>query len=61
MRRGEFEADEIGAQIGMFSMTGLTPAQVKVLVEKYHVYLLPSGRISVTGCKFGILLLHVRG
>ncbi|KAK0609271.1 Aspartate aminotransferase [Lasiodiplodia hormozganensis] len=49
VRRGEFEADEIDVQIGMFSMTGLTPAQVKVLVEKYHVYLLPSGRISVTG------------
>ncbi|KAB2569788.1 Aspartate aminotransferase P2 [Lasiodiplodia theobromae] len=49
VRREKSEADEIGVQIGMFSMTGLTPAQVKVLVEKYHVYLLPSGRISVTG------------
>ncbi|KAF9630679.1 hypothetical protein BFW01_g1241 [Lasiodiplodia theobromae] len=49
MRSERSEADEIGVQIGMFSMTGLSPAQVKVLVEKYHVYLLPSGRISVTG------------
>ncbi|KAF4536422.1 Aspartate aminotransferase, cytoplasmic [Lasiodiplodia theobromae] len=44
---GEWE--HVLSEIGMFSMTGLSPAQVKVLVEKYHVYLLPSGRISVTG------------
>ncbi|KAL1637198.1 hypothetical protein SLS56_000857 [Neofusicoccum ribis] len=41
--------EHILVEIGMFSITGLSPAQVKVLKEEYHVYLLPSGRISVTG------------
>jgi len=38
-------------QIGMFSMTGLSPIQIEQLREEHHVYLLPSGRISVTGCE----------
>ncbi|KAH7060678.1 aspartate aminotransferase [Macrophomina phaseolina] len=41
--------DHVLSEIGMFSMTGLPSAQVRELIEKYHVYLLPSGRISVTG------------
>ena len=36
-------------QIGMFSFTGLTKAQVKVLKEKYHCYLTDNGRISMAG------------
>lgn len=36
----------------MFSYTGLTPEQVQALKEKYHVYLLKSGRASISGCKF---------
>lgn len=36
-------------QIGMFSFTGLTAPQVKVLKEKYHVYLTDNGRISMAG------------
>lgn len=32
-------------------MTGLSRAQVTELREKHHIYLLPSGRLSVTGCK----------
>ena len=39
-------------KIGMFSMTCLQPAQIRALREKYHVYLLPSGRISMTGCEY---------
>ncbi|KAL6806193.1 pyridoxal phosphate-dependent transferase [Trichoderma sp. SZMC 28012] len=35
--------------IGMFSMTSLQPNQIRILREEYHVYLLPSGRISMTG------------
>lgn len=35
----------------MFSYTGLTPEQVQALKEKYHVYLLKSGRASISGCK----------
>ena len=35
----------------MFSMSGLYPEQVNELREKYHVYLFPTGRISLTGCK----------
>ncbi|KAF2361928.1 Aminotransferase class I/classII [Trinorchestia longiramus] len=41
--------DHITSQIGMFSYTGLSAAQVKYLVEKYHVYLLSSGRINICG------------
>lgn len=33
----------------MFSYTGLTEKQVEILIEKYHVYLLKTGRISVSG------------
>merc|ERR1719433_2271528 len=36
-------------QIGMFSFTGLTPAQCKRLTEQHHIYLLTSGRISLAG------------
>lgn len=35
----------------MFSYTGLTPAQVHSLKDKYHIYLLKSGRASISGCK----------
>jgi aspartate aminotransferase len=40
-------------QIGMFSYTGLTQAQVSRLREEFHVYLLPSGRMSVCGLNEG--------
>jgi aspartate aminotransferase len=36
-------------QIGMFSFTGLKAAQVKVLKEKYHIYMTDNGRISMAG------------
>ncbi|KAG5805864.1 hypothetical protein H9Q74_009558 [Fusarium xylarioides] len=36
-------------QIGMFSYTGLSPFEVKVLRERFHIYLLNSGRISISG------------
>ncbi|KAM0754790.1 aspartate aminotransferase [Meredithblackwellia eburnea MCA 4105] len=39
----------ITSQIGMFSFTGLNPAQCKALVEKGHVYLTANGRISMAG------------
>lgn len=35
----------------MFSYTGLTPSQVYALKDKYHIYLLKSGRASISGCK----------
>lgn len=38
-------------QNGMFSYTGLTRRQVEELKNKYHVYLLSSGRASISGCK----------
>lgn len=40
-------------QIGMFCFTGLTKAQVMYVREKYAVYLLGSGRISVAGVNTG--------
>ncbi|KAL4924781.1 putative aspartate transaminase [Aspergillus undulatus] len=36
-------------QNGMFSYTGLTPSQVYALKDKYHIYLLKSGRASISG------------
>lgn len=36
-------------QIGMFSYTGLNKEQVSRLRDEFHVYLLPSGRLSVCG------------
>jgi aspartate/tyrosine/aromatic aminotransferase len=41
--------DHIVNQIGMFSYTGLTPKQCEVLINKYHIYLLKNGRISMAG------------
>jgi len=41
--------NHITDQIGMFSYTGLTPTQVQFIEEKYHVYMLSSGRISMAG------------
>ncbi|CAL5869501.1 uncharacterized protein PFLUO_LOCUS3731 [Penicillium psychrofluorescens] len=36
-------------QIGMFSFTGLSEGQVKVLRDKWHVYMTKNGRISMAG------------
>jgi len=41
--------DHITSQIGMFSFTGLNPAQCKLMVEKHHIYMLGNGRISMAG------------
>lgn len=41
--------DHIVKQIGMFSYTGLSPAQCEFLTKQKHVYLLKSGRISMCG------------
>lgn len=35
-------------QKGMFSCTGLSPAQVKFLIEDHHVYLRLTGRINIS-------------
>lgn len=39
----------ITSQIGMFCYTGLNPQQVKLLTDKYHIYLTNDGRISIAG------------
>ena len=39
-------------QNGMFSYTGLTPMQVQALKDKYHIYLLRSGRAAISGCEY---------
>merc|ERR1712123_314311 len=41
--------NHITDQIGMFSYTGLSPAQCEFLVGEKHIYLLKSGRISMCG------------
>jgi aspartate/tyrosine/aromatic aminotransferase len=40
-------------QIGMFSFTGLSPAQCKQMVEKHHIYMLGNGRVSMAGVTSG--------
>ena len=37
------------SQIGMFSFTGLTPAQCENMINQWHCYMLKNGRISMTG------------
>lgn len=39
----------ITTQIGMFSFTGLTPAQSQAMVKKHSIYMTKNGRISVAG------------
>ncbi|MGC5700230.1 aspartate/tyrosine/aromatic aminotransferase [Pseudomonas sp. NFXW11] len=39
----------IGVQRGMFSYTGLSPAQVQALREQHSVYMVSSGRANVAG------------
>eukprot|EP01023_Acetabularia_acetabulum_P021816 TRINITY_DN2155_c0_g1_i1.p1 TRINITY_DN2155_c0_g1~~TRINITY_DN2155_c0_g1_i1.p1 ORF type:complete len:483 (-),score=117.69 TRINITY_DN2155_c0_g1_i1:1059-2375(-) len=39
----------VTSQIGMFSFTGLTPAQVENMTQKHHVYMTKDGRISLAG------------
>ncbi|KAJ7470659.1 aspartate amino-transferase [Mycena latifolia] len=41
--------DHIMNQIGMFSFTGITPAQSKALISEAHIYLTGNGRISMAG------------
>ncbi|CAA7266486.1 unnamed protein product [Cyclocybe aegerita] len=47
------EWGHIKSQIGMFSFTGLTAPQTKVLAEKAHVYMTSNGRISMAGLNSG--------
>ncbi|KAF9056219.1 aspartate aminotransferase [Panaeolus papilionaceus] len=47
------EWGHIKSQIGMFSFTGLQPAQTKALAEKAHVYMTADGRISMAGLNSG--------
>jgi len=41
--------NHITDQIGMFSFTGLTPAQCERLISEHHIYLTKFGRISLAG------------
>ncbi|KAK3306432.1 pyridoxal phosphate-dependent transferase [Chaetomium strumarium] len=41
--------NHITDQIGMFSFTGLTEAQVLKLRQNYHIYMTKNGRISMAG------------
>lgn len=41
--------EHITTQIGMFSYTGLNEIQSRYMIEKHHIYMLKSGRISMCG------------
>lgn len=45
-------------QTGMFSYTGLDAAKVVSLRKKHHVYILGSGRISISGRKYTLFLFR---
>jgi len=45
--------NHITDQIGMFSYTGLSETQCERLINKHHIYLLKSGRISLAGLNKG--------
>ena len=48
-RRGAGDFDFIRRQKGMFSFSGLTPAQVNYLKTRKHIYMTGDGRINVAG------------
>lgn len=41
--------DRIPNHIGMFFYSGLSRKQCELLIQKHHIYLLTTGRISMTG------------
>jgi len=41
--------EHITTQIGMFSYTGLNERQSQYMIDKHHIYMLRSGRISMCG------------
>lgn len=41
--------EHITQQIGLFSYTGLTEKQVRLLIDEYHIYMLKTGRINMCG------------
>ena len=45
--------DHITKQIGMFSFTGLDPDQSDRMLNKHHIYMLRTGRISLAGLTSG--------
>merc|ERR1712010_60384 len=45
--------NHITDQIGMFSYTGLSTAQVERMVNEFHIYMTKDGRISVAGLNPG--------
>ena len=45
----EQDFDFIARQRGMFSFSGLSAEQVKLLRDKYSIYAVGSGRINVAG------------
>ncbi len=45
--------DFITDQIGMFSYTGMTTAQVDNMTNKHHIYMTKDGRISLAGLSSG--------
>ncbi|KDN44729.1 putative aspartate aminotransferase, cytoplasmic [Tilletiaria anomala UBC 951] len=47
--KGAKDWSHILKQIGMFTFTGLNPAQCKKMVETHHIYMTGNGRISMAG------------
>ncbi|OBT41565.1 hypothetical protein VE00_09149 [Pseudogymnoascus sp. WSF 3629] len=45
--------EHILTQIGMFSYVGITEKQAIMLREEYHIYLLNTGRVAITGLTRG--------
>ena len=50
----------ITRQIGMFSYTGMSAAQVERMISKWHIYMLKNGRISLAGLNDGNLAYVVQ-
>lgn len=45
----KLNVEQITEQRGMFFMSGMTEVQVKELLDRFHIYIIPSGRISIVG------------
>lgn len=52
-KRGCGDWSHVTRQIGMFSYTGMTPAQVDIMTSKWHIYMLRNGRMSLPGLNPG--------
>jgi aromatic-amino-acid transaminase len=53
MKKRGHDFCHVAEQFGMFSYTGLSPAQVEQLMSRYSIYLMSTGRVSIPALNKG--------